>query len=83
MSKNAADLVVAELRVLMDARRTKHDGKINKIRLSTFWQVGREHNGEFKAQYGAKILTELSKRLSSDMRPGFSRANLYNMREFY
>ena len=56
--------------------------------LHTYWQIGHiiveyEQNGEQKAQYGTKLLVELSKRLTKEIGESFSRSNLYNMREFY
>jgi hypothetical protein len=40
--------------------------------LNTYWQVGRtiverEQNGNLKAQYGKKLLLELSKRLMTEL----------------
>jgi predicted nuclease of restriction endonuclease-like (RecB) superfamily len=56
--------------------------------LSTYWEVGRaiiegEQNGELKAQYGKRVISELSKRLTIDLGKGYSKSNLYNMRDFY
>ena len=88
MSNNAMDLLVAEIRTIMETARASLSREINTTMLDTYWQVGRiiverEQNGELKAQYGAKLLTELSKRLSKELGRGYSRSNLYNMRELY
>jgi predicted nuclease of restriction endonuclease-like (RecB) superfamily len=88
MSSNAMDLLVAEIRAIMEAARANLSREVNTTMLNTYWQVGRtiverEQNGELKAQYGAKLLTELSKRLSKELGRGYSRSNLYNMRELY
>jgi hypothetical protein len=82
------DLLMAEIRAIMEAARASLSHEVNMTMLNTYWQVGRtiverEQNGELKAQYGAKLLTELSKRLSKELGRGYSRSNLYNMREFY
>jgi predicted nuclease of restriction endonuclease-like (RecB) superfamily len=88
MSGNAMDLLVAEIRAIMEMARASLSREVNTTMLNTYWQVGRiiverEQNGELKAQYGAKLLTELSKRLSKEIGRGYSRSNLYNMRELY
>lgn len=88
MNSKAMDLLVAEIRSIMVTVRTSFSREVNTTMLSTYWQIGRiivEHdqNGELKAQYGAKLLTELSKRLSKELGRGYSRSNLYNMRELY
>jgi predicted nuclease of restriction endonuclease-like (RecB) superfamily len=88
MSSNAMDLLVTEIRAIMDAARSNLSREVNTTMLNTYWQVGRtiverEQNGELKAQYGTKLLTELSKRLSKELGRGYSRSNLYNMRELY
>ena len=36
-----------------------------------------------KAEYGKKLLKELSKKLTKEYGKGFSRSNLQNMRQFY
>jgi predicted nuclease of restriction endonuclease-like (RecB) superfamily len=88
MSNNEMDLLVAEIRAIMETARANLSREVNTTMLNTYWQVGRtiverEQNGDLKAQYGAKLLTELSKRLSKELGRGYSRSNLYNMRELY
>ncbi|MDR1230844.1 MAG: PDDEXK nuclease domain-containing protein, partial [Spirochaetaceae bacterium] len=85
---NDMDLLVAEIRAIMETARTNVSREINTTMLSTYWQVGRtiverEQNGSLKAQYGKKLLSELSKRLTQELGKGYSRSNLYNMRGLY
>jgi len=61
---------------------------MNGVMLDTYWQLGKsiienEQNGELKAQYGKRILAELSKSLTIELGRGYSRSNLYNMRDLY
>jgi hypothetical protein len=42
-----------------------------------------EQKGNVKTEYGKKLLPEISKRLTRELGPGFSRSNLQNMRHFY
>jgi len=88
MATNDMDQLVAEIRAVMEAARTNVAREINTTMLVTYWQVGRtiverEQNGNLKAQYGKKLLTELSKRLTKELGRGYSRANLQNMRLLY
>jgi predicted nuclease of restriction endonuclease-like (RecB) superfamily len=88
MSHNEMDMLVAEIRAIMEAARANLSREVNTTMLNTYWQVGRiiverEQDGNLKAQYGKKLLIELSKRLTTELGRGYSRSNLYNMRELY
>jgi len=66
------DLLVDEIRTVMEAARTGVARVINTTMIVTYWQVGRiiiehEQNGNLKAQYGKKLLPELSKRLKKSL----------------
>ena len=85
---NDMETLVAEIRTIMEAARAIMAREVNTTMLLTYWQVGQiivehEQNGSLKAQYGTKLLPELSKRLRKELGRGFSRSNLYNMRELY
>ncbi|MDR2719311.1 MAG: PDDEXK nuclease domain-containing protein [Nitrososphaerota archaeon] len=85
---NDMDLLITEIRAIMETARTNIVHEINNTMLNTYWQIGRiiverEQNGNLKAQYGKKLLPELSKRLTNELGKGYSRSNLYNMRELY
>ena len=85
---NDMDLLVAEIRSIMETARANVSHEINTTMLATYWQVGRtiverEQDGRLKAEYGKKLLPELSKRLTQELGRGYSRSNLYNMRELY
>ena len=82
------DLLVAEIRAIMETARANVSREINTTMLATYWQVGRtiverEQNGSLKAEYGKKLLPELSKRLTKELGRGYSRSNLQNMRLLY
>lgn len=53
-----------------------------------YWNVGKmiveeEQGGDITPEYGRKLYIELSKRLTKKMGKGYSRSNLFNMRNFY
>lgn len=45
--------------------------------------VEEEQQGESRAQYGKRLLENLSRELSTEFGRGFSYANLRNFRQFY
>jgi len=63
----------------------------NRVRhamVKAYWQIGRriveqEQQGEDKAEYGARLLVQLSEDLQHRLGSGFSKSNLRNMRRFY
>ena len=61
---------------------------VNKTMVYTYFEIGRmiveeEQKGEERAEYGKRIIKELSKRLISEFGKGFSQRNLEQMRQFY
>lgn len=81
-------LVVHEIGGLLAAARSNVARQVNNELLSTYWNIGRiiaeyEQTVPERADYGKQTLKELSKALTKEFGKGFSRANLYNMRQFY
>lgn len=61
---------------------------VNVLLIQTNWQIGRyiveyEQNGKEKAEYGSELLDHLSKDLTTMYGKGFSRSNLFQIRQFY
>jgi hypothetical protein len=61
---------------------------VNETIINTNWNIGKyiveyEQDGKQKAQYGTKLLGNLSKKLTLRHGRGFSRSNLNYMRLFY
>ncbi len=76
---------IAEL--LINARN-KVVQYVNTTMVYTYFEIGRiiveeEQKGKERAEYGKKILKELSLRLIKDFGKGFSETNLKQMRQFY
>ncbi len=62
--------------------------KIYKEKLLAYWTIGQyiieyEQAGKIKAEYGKQLLVQLTKDLKPRLGKGFSRSNLYLMRQFY
>ena len=80
--------LTAQIMELIDKARSSVARKINEELLQTYWEIGRvivehEQEGRIKAEYGTRLISELSKKLTHDLGRGFSRSNLQNMRNFY
>ena len=88
MEHAAMDKWIDEIKEIMAKARQKIAGDVNSVMLDTYWQLGKsivenEQDGELKAQYGKKVLSELSRRLTLELGRGYSKSNLYNMRDLY
>ncbi|NEO88497.1 MAG: DUF1016 domain-containing protein [Spirulina sp. SIO3F2] len=62
--------------------------QVNTVLLEAYWQIGRyiveyEQAGQERADYGSKLLAQLSKDLKTKYGKGFSRRNVLDMRRFY
>jgi len=80
--------IIREIKSRLVNARNKAASEINTAMLQAYWDIGRiivenEQDGDIKAQYGQQLLTELSKELTKSIGRGFSKSNLYNMRNFY
>lgn len=77
-----------EIAELLNIARAKSYQTVNFIMVETYWKIGQrivkeEQMGNFRAEYGSKLIENLSKYLTDTFGRGFSEANLKNMRQFY
>ena len=80
--------IAEKIKTLMYEARTAAAAELNNRLLKTYWEIGHvivehEQKGKAKAEYGTSLLTDLSKLLVKELGRGFSRSNLFNMRNFY
>lgn len=73
--------------LLTDARRQVATAA-NTILVKTYWQIGQyivefEQHGNAKAMYGDDLINRLSSDLKLRYGKGFSRSNLFLIRQFY
>ena len=73
--------------ILEDARKQAHRA-INAAMVLAYWEVGRtiveeEQRGKARADYGKRLLENLSQRLTTDFGKGFDRTNLHRMKLFH
>ena len=77
-----------EIKQILQTARRKAQTAVNSAMVEAYWLIGKriveeEQNGEARAQYGQRLLENLSIELSNEFDKGFSYANLRNFRQFY
>lgn len=80
--------VVSEIKSVLESARCNVARQVNNELLQSYWKIGEiivryEQNDNVRAVYGDRTLKELSKILTKELGKGFSRSNVYNMRQFY
>jgi predicted nuclease of restriction endonuclease-like (RecB) superfamily len=78
----------ADIKGILEQARGKARSAVNSAMVEAYWLIGQrivreEQQGQHKAQYGTRLMEELSIALTADFGKGFSYANLYNFRQFY
>jgi len=73
--------------LLEDSRRATGRA-VNSILTATYWEIGRriveeEQRGRRKANYGDQLVEQLAADLTARFGKGFSRTNVFQMRQFY
>jgi hypothetical protein len=73
---------------VLNEERNKAIQAVNLALVQTNWQIGRyiveyEQNGRERAEYGAELIDRLSHDLTAAYGKGFSRSNVFQMRQFY
>lgn len=73
---------------LLEESRRAAGRTINSILTATYWEIGRriveeEQRGRRKADYGDQLAQQLASDLTARFGKGFSRTNVFQMRQFY
>lgn len=85
---NEISKIYTDIAELLKTARSKAYSTVNSIMVETYWQIGKriveeEQGGSSRAEYGSKLIENLSRYLTDAFGKGFSEANLKNMRQFY
>lgn len=77
-----------EIYEMLRKARQQTVATISHAMVTTYWQIGQriveeEQHGAERANYGKRLLGELSTHLTKEFGRGFSIRNLENMRKFY
>lgn len=88
LKNNDFNPVYSNIRKIMLETRQELYQTINTSLIKAYWEIGRtmiedEQNHADRAEYGKALIKELSKKLTKDFGRGFSKSNLFNMRNFY
>jgi predicted nuclease of restriction endonuclease-like (RecB) superfamily len=80
--------LVEQIGGLLSEGRKKAGQAVNAILLETYWRIGKyivefEQGGSEKSRYGSELLDRLSKDLTLELGRGFSRSNLFQIRQLY
>ena len=80
--------LIHQIGELLKTSREQAGRAINTILVQTYWQIGQhivnfEQGGKAKAEYGSELLNRLSRDLTLEFGKGFSRSNLFQIRQFY
>jgi len=78
----------SEISQLLELARKRVVTSVNQTITITYFEIGRmivedEQNGENRAEYGKKLLKDLSLHLTEKFGKGFSASNLQQMKQFY
>jgi predicted nuclease of restriction endonuclease-like (RecB) superfamily len=84
----AINPLITQLKDIIQQARNQAYRAVDAIQVQTYWQIGQhivefEQQGENRAQYGSKLLAQLSKQLTAEFGKGFDARNLRYMRRFY
>lgn len=85
---NEVSKIYNDIAELLNLARAKAYHSVNSIMVETYWKIGQriveeEQGGSARAEYGSKLIENLSKYLTDTFGKGFSEANLKSMRNFY
>ena len=73
---------IKDLKTIIEESRKTVVKHVNVIMIQTYWNIGKriveeEQRGNLKAEYGSRLLKEISKELTNEYGRGFSKSNLF------
>lgn len=79
---------IYELKTIIEQAKRNVVTNINYEMVLAYWNIGKvivehEQSGEAKAEYGSRLLKNISSELTKLYGKGFSKSNLFSMRRFY
>lgn len=86
--KSKYSTLISQIGKLLQKGRENVARYVNTILVQTYWLIGKrivefEQEGKEKAEYGSQLLDQLSNDLSERFGKGFSRSNVFQIRQFY
>jgi predicted nuclease of restriction endonuclease-like (RecB) superfamily len=82
------DILYQRIQDVLNQARERVYYTANFEMVQAYWNIGKliveeEQNGKERAEYGKKLIEEISKRLTKEYGKGFDKSNVWNMRQFY
>ena len=81
------DTFYKDIRKVLEEARKRIYRNIHSEMVLAYWQIGKmiveKQGGESRAEYGEGLVQELSVQLTKDFGKGFTKRNLWAMRQFY
>ncbi len=80
--------IYRRVREILETARSSAYRAVNFAMVQAYWHIGMEivegeQSGKQRAEYGAALIEELSKRLITEYGQGFNKTNLWYMKQFY
>lgn len=88
MSSEGFAKAYSSIRGILEEARSQAFRAVNTTMVKAYWGIGRviveqELRGKDRANYGERLIDELSEKLSKEYGAGFNRSNLFYIRQFY
>jgi predicted nuclease of restriction endonuclease-like (RecB) superfamily len=88
VSKRGYSALLDKVAEILNQARSKVVREINKAQVLAYWEIGREiiefeQKGKERADYGEELIVRLAKDMTQRFGRGFSKSNLFLMRQFY
>lgn len=88
LQKRSFGSVYENIKQILEKARSTAYRAVNFAMVGAYWEIGRviveeEQKGRERAGYGESLVEELSERLTNDYGKGFTKSNLFYMKQFY
>jgi len=82
------ETLLSEVSGLLEHARQAAGRSVNAVMSATYWQIGQriveqEQKGSDRASYGEELVASLARDLTARFGRGFSRTNVFQMRQFF
>lgn len=79
---------VNDIRLIIEQGRRQAYAAVGNIVLATYWEIGQriveeEQNGQTRAQYGSRLISDLADNLKKEYGAGYGKRNLAYFRKCY
>ena len=82
------EALLQDVTLWIDEAKQQASRTVHALLTVTYWRIGRriveqEQRGQQRADYGERLIEQLAQDLSARYGRGFSRANVFQMRQFF